>query len=205
MTRDLFSAGDEILDRIPLQDAEVYYQPQLELGRPADAILRELIAATPWRAENIVLFGKTYAQPRLIAWYGDGLAYTYSCIHLIPLAWTPLLLELKKRVELVTHSAFNSVLLNYYRDHRDSMGFHSDDEHELGDQPVIASLSLGEQRTFIFKHKKDKRLKPVRLKLASGSLLIMRGQTQRYWKHGIDKESQPCGARINLTFRQINS
>lgn len=205
MTRDLFSESGAILERIPLQDADVWYQPHLELGRTADAIMQELISTTPWRAENIVIWGKTYAQPRLTAWYGDGLDYTYSGIHLVPLAWIPLLLDLKMRVEAVTRTSFNSVLLNYYRDHRDSMGFHSDDERELGDQPVIASLSLGEERTFILKHKKDKRLKPVRLKLASGSLLVMQGQTQRYWKHGIDKESQPCGARVNLTFRSIQN
>ena len=98
---------------------------------------------------------------------------------------------------------FNSVLLNYYRDHRDSMGMHSDDEPELGERPILASLSLGEERTFILKHKRDKALKPVRLKLASGSLLLMKGDTQRYWKHGIDKETRPCGPRVNLTFRRI--
>jgi alkylated DNA repair dioxygenase AlkB len=98
---------------------------------------------------------------------------------------------------------FNSVLLNYYRDQRDSMGFHSDDERELGERPIIASLSLGEERTFILKHKTKKHLKTVRLILASGSLLLMKGGTQRYWKHGINKESRPCGPRVNLTFRRI--
>jgi len=95
------------------------------------------------------------------------------------------------------------VLFNYYRNHRDSMGMHSDDEPELGERPILASLSLGEERTFILKHKREKDSKPVRLKLASGSLLLMKGDTQRCWKHGIDKESRPCGPRINLTFRRI--
>jgi len=97
------------------------------------------------------------------------------------------------------------VLLNYYRDNRDSMGFHSDDEPELGLRPVIASLSLGEERTLTMKHKLNKLAKPIRLKLTSGSLLLMKGETQRYWNHGIAKESRPCGPRVNLTFRRIVS
>jgi alkylated DNA repair dioxygenase AlkB len=95
------------------------------------------------------------------------------------------------------------VLLNYYRDHRDSMGMHSDDEPELGPRPAIASVSLGHQRTFILKHRTRKELERVTLPLESGSLLLMKGDTQRHWKHGIDKERRPCGPRINLTFRQI--
>ena len=203
VTPDLFSE-DNRLERIPMQHAEVYYQSRFEFDRAPDAIMNELINEVPWRAENIIVWGKTYVQPRLIAWYGDeGSGYTYSGIQLAPLPWSALLLDLKNRVEIVAGTAFNSVLLNYYRDNRDSMGFHSDDERELGDQPVIASLSLGEERTFIFKHKTMKNIKPVRMKLASGSLLLMKGETQRYWKHGIDKETRPCGSRVNLTFRCI--
>jgi len=115
------------------------------------------------------------------------------------------LLEIRRRIETVVEAPFNSVLLNYYRDNRDSMGFHSDDEPELGARPVIASLSLGEERTFILKHKANKFAKPVRLRLASGSLLLMKGETQRYWKHGIAKETRRCGPRVNLTFRRIAS
>lgn len=202
---DLFGADDK-LELIPMPDAQVYYQPHLALGRAPDAIMHELIAVTPWRAESIVMWGKTIAQPRLIAWYGDaGSDYTYSGIHLSPLPWTPLLIDLKKRIESVCGAAFNSVLLNYYRDNRDSMGFHSDDEAELGSRPVIASLSLGQERTFILKHKAAQAVRPVRLKLASGSVLLMKGETQRYWKHGIDKEMQQYGPRVNLTFRCIKS
>jgi alkylated DNA repair dioxygenase AlkB len=147
-----------------------------------------------------------YSQPRLVAWYGDrGSDYTYSGIKLTPRPWTDLLRDIKKRVETVSATAFNSVLLNYYRDNRDSMGFHSDDEPELGVRPIIASLSFGEERTFVLKHKVNKLAKPVRLRLESGSLLLMKGETQRYWKHGIAKTSRPCGPRINLTFRRIVS
>lgn len=100
---------------------------------------------------------------------------------------------------------FNSVLLNYYRDNRDSMGLHSDDEPELGPRPTIASVSLGEERTLVFKHKTSQELAPVRLRLAAGSLLVMKGDTQRNWKHGINKEDRHCGPRVNLTFRRIVS
>jgi alkylated DNA repair dioxygenase AlkB len=192
------------LETIPLPDAEVYYQGELDLGRHPDAILHQLIAEIPWRQESIFVWGKMHLQPRLAAWYGDpGSEYTYSGIKLTPLPWTNLLLEIKRRIETVTAASFNSVLLNYYRDNRDSMGFHSDYEPELGARPVIASLSLGEERTFVLKRKANKIAKSVRLRLASGSLLLMKGETQRYWKHGIAKETRPCGPRINLTFRRI--
>ena len=199
----LFEQTDR-LETIPLPDGEVYYLGNLHLRRDPDAILRQLITEIPWRQERIVVWGKLYAQPRLTAWYGDSdTTYTYSGIRLEPLPWTELLLEIRKRVEIVTLASFNSVLLNYYRDHRDSMGFHSDDEPELGARPVIASVSLGEERTLVLKHKLNKLAKPVRLRLASGSVLLMKGETQRYWKHGVAKQTRPCGPRINLTFRRI--
>jgi alkylated DNA repair dioxygenase AlkB len=203
VTADLFSAQAGF-EHIPMQDAEVYYLRHLPLAETPHIVMLQLINEVPWRAENIVVWGKTYPQPRLIAWYGDvGKNYTYSGIFLEALPWTQALLDIKSRVEAAARTDFNSVLLNYYRDHRDSMGLHSDDEPELGERPILASLSLGEERTFILKHKSEKALKPVRLKLASGSLLLIKGDTQRYWKHGIDKETCPCGPRVNLTFRRI--
>jgi alkylated DNA repair dioxygenase AlkB len=202
---DLFEATDR-LERIPIADGEAYYLRDLKLGHDVDAVLNQLIAEIPWRQDNILVWGKLYSQPRLVAWYGDrGSTYTYSGIKLTPRPWTDLLRDIKNRVETVSATVFNSVLLNYYRDNRDSMGFHSDDEPELGERPVIASLSLGEERAFVLKHKVNKLTKPVRLRLESGSLLLMKGETQRYWKHGIAKESRPCGPRINLTFRRIVS
>src|SRR5262249_22063968 len=205
VTEDLFVA-QEALAPIPMQDAEVYYMRHLPLAQPPRVVMNQLIDDVPWRAEHIVVWGRTYPQPRLIAWYGDpGKKYIYSGLQLEPLAWTQALMDIKSRVEAVAHTDFNSVLLNYYRDQRDSMGLHSDDEPELGERPILASLSLGEERIFILKHKKAKSLKPVRLRLASGSLLLMRGETQDYWKHGIDKETRRCGPRINLTFRRIRT
>jgi len=192
------------LERVPLQDAEIYYLRELPLAQTAEGLMTQLIDEVPWRAENIVVWGKTFLQPRLTAWYGDnGANYSYSGIHLDPLPWTHTLIDIKNRVETLAGIDFNSVLLNYYRDHRDSMGLHSDDEPELGRRPVIASVSLGEERTFLLKHKSRRDLKSVRLQLASGSLLLMKGETQHYWKHGIEKETHPCGPRVNLTFRRI--
>jgi alkylated DNA repair dioxygenase AlkB len=194
----------EALEALPVPDAEVLYAAHVELHAPAEAVLAHLIETIPWRSESIVLWGKAYLQPRLTAWYGDeGARYTYSGITLTPRPWTPSLLQIKQRVEALCAYTFNSVLLNYYRDGRDSMGLHSDDEPELGPTPVIASLSLGEQRTFILRHKSNKQLRPIRLPLPSASLLLMRGETQKHWRHGIEKEKRACGPRINLTFRSI--
>lgn len=203
MTSDPFPS-DSRFERLPIAGAEVSYLPRLDLDAAPAAVLDRLIREVPWRSESIVLWGKKTRQPRLIAWYGDpGRAYAYSGLRLDPLPWSPLLLGLKRRVSRAAGASFNSVLLNYYRDQNDSMGMHSDDEPELGAQPVIASLSLGERRAFVLKPRRDRSLKPVRVPLTSGSLLVMRGDTQRNWKHGIEKQRQPCGPRVNLTFRQI--
>ncbi|MEW6092271.1 MAG: alpha-ketoglutarate-dependent dioxygenase AlkB [Pseudomonadota bacterium] len=200
---DLFS-GSGRLEKIPVPNADVYFLSHLDMGAPDEEVLQYLIENVPWRQESVNLWGKRFEQPRLIAWFGDAdKTYTYSGITLTPNAWTPYLLNLRHRVESIVDKEFNSVLLNYYRDNNDSMGFHSDDEPELGKQPVIASLSIGEERTFILKSKTEKSLKPIRLRLPSGSLLLMQGSTQENWLHGIRKESKPCGPRVNLTFRRI--
>lgn len=192
--------------RVAMPDAAVLYLDRLALPLPDEDLLRQLIAEIPWRCQEVVMWGRSMPQPRLTAWYGDpGASYAYSGIRLDPLPWTPLLSDIKAHVERASDVRFNSVLLNYYRDHRDSIGFHSDNEPELGDQPVIASLSLGTERIFILKHKTSRLAALVRLPLASGSLLLMRGDTQRHWRHGISKESRPCGPRISLTFRKILS
>lgn len=189
---------------IPLPEAELLFYERLELGCVDDTLLQLLIENTDWRREDITIFGKTHPQPRLVAWHGDeGASYTYSGIRHEPQPWTQELQRLRDIVQSVTGSSFNSVLLNYYRDHNDSMGLHADDEPELGPEPVIASLSLGAQRKLYFKHKSRHDLKAYSLTLPSTSLLIMRGATQRYWKHGLRKLARPCGPRLNLTFRQI--
>jgi alkylated DNA repair dioxygenase AlkB len=188
--------------QLPLVDADLRFWPQVDFGIPQDQLLRELIESIDWHQQKITVYGRNYPQPRLSAWYGDA-SYRYSGISLEPLPWTPTLLEIRAQIEALTRYTFNSVLLNYYRNQDDSMGMHSDDERELGAQPVIASLSLGEARTFLLRHKSRKQLKTVKLPLPGGSLLLMLGDTQRNWKHGIAKLRQVCGPRINLTFRQV--
>lgn len=203
MTLPLF-APQARWERVAMPDADVTYLPHLGLAQSDGKTLRQLVAEVPWRAEDVVMWGRRIPQPRLTAWYGDpGAHYAYSGLKLDPLPWTPLLADIKSRVETAAGAMFNSVLLNYYRDEHDSIGFHSDDEPELGNEPVIASLSLGAERTFIFKHKRVKQQRPVHILLAPGSLLLMRGETQHCWRHGIPKECGPCGPRINLTFRRI--
>ena len=187
-----------------MQDAEVFIRRNLDLEVPAAELLGQLIAETAWRSEEITLWGKRHLQPRLIAWFGDtGRKYTYSGIAMNPLPWTPMLTVLRKLVERTCEVGFNSVLLNYYRNERDSMGLHSDDESELGTKPIIASLSLGEERILTFKHKRRTDLPTIQLPLESGSLLLMKGETQKNWKHGIAKSTKRLGARVNLTFRRI--
>ena len=189
---------------MPVEDAEIYLLERLELPWPDEKVLQRLIDDVPWEQQEIVAFGRAYPQPRLTAWFGDpGAHYQYSGLRLHPRPWMPLLQELRVLVESHAGVSFNSVLLNYYRDHRDSVGLHSDDEPELGPQPVIASLSLGGTRTLTLRHKRKKSIPPVHVPLTSGSLLLMAGPTQRNWRHGINKSRQPCEPRINLTFRQI--
>ena len=202
-TRDL-SDSEPVLKRLAVPDAEVWFARHLEWHDPADNLLAELIGSTPWRHEAVTIFGKKFMQPRLIAWIGDaGQKYSYSGVQLRPVPWSATLRQIREKIEAVSGERFNSVLLNFYRDHHDSIGLHSDDEKELGPTPTIASLSLGATRTLILKHKMRRDLKRVRLDLQSSSLLLMKGSTQTYWKHGIDKQSKPCGPRVNLTFRRI--
>jgi alkylated DNA repair dioxygenase AlkB len=187
-----------------LVGAELFFSPQWLAPEVAATLMETLGRETPWREETIKLFGKEVQQPRLTAWYGDaGCAYTYSGLTLQPQPWTDTLSELRRAVEKAAGSPFNSVLLNLYRDGKDSMGWHSDDEPELGKHPVIASLSLGETRRFHLRHRGDRSVLPLRLDLPAGSLLIMAGETQHHWQHRLSKTQRPVGPRINLTFRYL--
>lgn len=189
---------------IPVADADLrfvhgFYRPPL-----SQQYLRRLHDETHWREEKIRLWGKEYLQPRLTAWYGDaGSDYSYSGVTLAPFAWTATLQRIREDIESACGHRFNSVLLNLYRNESDSVGWHSDAEAELGDNPVIASLSLGDTRIFKMRHKTRKDLKPVSLELSDGSLLLMAGTTQKCWQHAVSKERMPRGMRINLTFRTI--
>ena len=192
------------MTQLPLVRAELGYLRGLPLGESPEALLARLIEEIPWRQESIVLWGRRIPQPRLISWHGDsGARYRYSGLVLEPQAWTAALHQIKRTVEAQVGVAFNSVLANYYRDHRDSMGLHSDDEPELGDRPIIASVSLGAERSLVFRARNRLVAPPYRLRLESGSLLVMRGETQRFWRHQLPKQTRPCGPRVNLTFRTI--
>lgn len=171
---------------------------------PNAAILARLIAEIPWRQERITLFGKTHLQPRLLCWMGDpGRTYAYSGKRHDPEPWHPLVADLRGHVEDAAGERFNSVLLNLYRDGNDSMGFHADDEPELGDRPVIASLSFGAERVMHFRHRHDRTMPAQRIPLPDGSLLVMHGDCQANWKHAIPKTRKAIGPRVNLTFRRI--
>lgn len=196
---DLF-ASEALLRPMPFDDGILAWMPQLPMPWPNAELMARLVAETAWREETIVVYGKRHLQPRLSAWFGDA-AYTYSGLRLQPTPFTPTLETLRAAVQDATGHVFNSVLLNYYRNERDSMGMHSDDEAELGTEPAIASLSLGATRTFILKHKHKNRT--VKLDLPDGSLLLMAGTTQTYWLHGINKTTRMCPPRLNLTFRKI--
>lgn len=167
--------------------------------------MEALFEAVPWQQKPIKLFGRELLQPRLVAWYGDkGCTYRYSGITLEPLIWNQELMEIKKDVEAFTHEKFNSALLNLYRDEKDSMGAHRDNEKELGPSPIIASVSLGANRRFLFSHFSQKKEK-VTIDLCDGSLLLMKGCTQEYWKHAVPKQKVASGFRLNITFRYIFS
>lgn len=168
----------------------------------ADHYYQVLQQSLLWQQDEITVFGKQHKIPRLQAWYGDkNTAYEYSGLMMEPHPWTDALLALKQMIELATNTTFNSVLGNYYRDGNDKMGYHSDDEPELGDKPTIASLSLGTERRFVLKHKQtDEKLA---LDLPGGSLLIMSGQTQQNYKHAIMARKRLTQGRINLTFRYV--
>jgi len=192
-------------ERIRLLDAEILYYPQFLTNDLAMAYFQQLSRETHWRQDSLNFGGKTVQIPRLQAWYGEKRAnYGYSGLALTPDPWTPLLNTIKQHVESVSGTSFNSVLLNYYRDGNDSVAWHSDDEQELGPDPVIASLSLGAARRFELKHRAQKIPKST-CELTNGSLIVMGNGVQVYWQHQIPKQPGIIDGRINLTFRKIFS
>jgi alkylated DNA repair dioxygenase AlkB len=185
-------------------DGQIFLNENFFAPKESEQIFNALLKEIEWRHDTIKHFGKEIPLPRLTAWYGDaGKVYTYSKIRMEPLDWTSELLKIKNRVEKISNCTFNSVLINQYRDGRDSVAWHSDDEKELGENPVIASVSFGATRQFMLKHKTRKDIEPITIDLTSGSLLLMQGKTQECWLHQIPKTTKPVLARINLTFRTI--
>jgi len=186
-------------------DGEIYLVHALFDPTESKAMLDHLTATIPWKQEPVKIMGREIMQPRLTAWYGDpGKCYSYTGITMQPLTWTKELLHIKQAVEKVSGEQFNSALLNLYRDGADSVGWHRDNEKSLGINPVIASVSFGEPREFALKHYKDKKLR-IKILLTSGSLLLMRGETQHKWLHSIQKDLTIIRPRINITFRTIKS
>jgi alkylated DNA repair dioxygenase AlkB len=172
-------------------------------AREADALLAALQAQVAWEVHRIRLFGREVESPRLSCWIGDADAvYRYSRTRFSPRPWTPGLAALRGRIESACGTRFNSVLANLYRDGRDAMGWHSDDEASLGAQPAIASLSLGATRRFRFRERVPQGRTHV-LELDHGSLLLMAGDTQRRYRHDLPRTRAGCGPRINLTFRYV--
>ena len=187
-----------------LPDADMALFENFFTNQESKKLHQNLIDNIQWRQDKIKMFGKLIDQPRLTAFYGDtNKEYSYSGIVMKPLEWNDDLFFIRNRVEDVAKIKFTSVLLNYYRDGKDSMGWHSDDEKELGQNPVIGSVSFGESRVFQMRHKFRKDIKKVDIALTNGSFLLMKGTTQHFWQHQIPKTKRELESRINLTFRVI--
>ena len=202
MNPDLFS-DDKTCHVIDTPDAEVVLYPYFFDVNLADDYFNALISQIKWSQESINLYGKQHQIPRLSAWYADdGKTYEYSGLRSDGLAWIPVLSEIKDKIDSVSDSKFNSVLANRYRSGTDSVGWHADDEPELGIDPVIAAVSFGEERSFQLQHKTDSSLRK-NLLLPHGSLLIMQGKTQANWLHQVPKSSRQMKERVNLTFRLV--
>ena len=188
---------------ITLPGADLRFDPQWLPPALADALLAELIDRITWEVHRIRLFGREVDSPRLSCWIGDeGAGYRYSGVRFTPRPWPLVLLPVRERLQRELAAPFNSVLANRYRSGRDAMGWHSDDEPELGATPLIASLSLGATRRFALKNKRDPANR-LTLDLPHGSLLLMAGDTQRHYRHALPRTTRVVGERINLTFRQI--
>lgn len=186
-----------------MSGAQVFYWPNW-LGCDEHDRYWHAFQNLNWVQSTFSIYGRTVPIPRLNAWYSDlGADYAYSGISLQRNDWTPELVDLKHKIERQTDSAYNAVLANWYRTGQDSVDWHADDEPELGPQPMIASVSLGGERTFKFRHRHNKLIAPVSLKLLPGSLLLMSGDTQRNWVHQVPKTKKQVESRINLTFRTI--
>ena len=210
---DLFSGFNSVVDEsIESRDKEVLSMPDAEVTfyrnffnqQESDELFQTFLNEIKWRQDKMNIYGKEVNLPRKTAWYGDNnMSYKFSGIHLDPEPWIPTLLKVKEKVDEIAKVNFNSVLLNLYRDGNDGISWHTDAEPELGKNPVIASISLGGARRFMFRHKHSRDVK-AEIELIDGSFLLMAGVTQHFWQHQIPKTSKHVQPRINLTFRVIN-
>ena len=198
---DLFE--DQTQYYTSFKQLEIEYIKDFFNKNESDILFNLLKKDIEWKQDLIQMYGKSYPLPRLTAWYGDkNKRYTYSGITMKPLSWTRELLKIRRKLEVFSQQEFNSVLLNYYRSGNDSVSWHSDDEEELGKHPIIGSLSFGGVRRFRFRNKRNKNLTQT-YELQNGSLLLMKGATQKFWEHEVPKTKKKVKERINLTFRFI--
>lgn len=188
---------------LEMPDADVWYYPQVFTNEESTRLLKQLTEEIKWRSDKVRIFGKWIDQPRLTALYANNNnPYSYSGVTMYPEAYIQPLVEIHNKIQEYSGQSFDSCLLNLYRDGNDSNGWHADDEKELGKNPVIASVSLGQERIFHFRNKANRALKK-KILLENGSLLLMKGTTQHYWQHQLPKSRKPMTPRINLTFRNI--
>lgn len=184
------------------KEGEMYDYGKIFSSEENVHLLEELVQKIPWKADELFIFGKKIISQRKVAWYGDeAYEYTYSHQTKRAIAWLPILKEIKNKVEVVTGECYNSCLANLYETGRVGMGWHSDDEKTIARDSAIASVSLGACRRFVLKNKRDKT--KIELALEGGSLLLMKGCTQRFWLHSLPKTRKPLGMRVNLTFRKF--
>ncbi len=169
-----------------------------------DQLFDEIVSGTDWRQEEITVFGRKYPMPRQTYWMGD-VGYSYSGLRNYPQPLSQPVMQIRDTVQSLCETTFNGVLLNLYRNGRDSMGWHADDEASLGTQPVIASVNLGAARRLRFKPKPHADGAPFSMDLPHGSVLVMRGDTQKNWLHCVPKSAKTLAPRLNLTFRRINA
>lgn len=198
----MFLSESNDTDLIKINNGEYIYIPNFYKKEIADKYLHRLISDIKWKQESMKMYGKEIPFPRLTSWYGDNdKPYSFSGIKLQPNPWSPGLLKIKSDIEPKAEVSFNSVLLNRYRNGSDSISWHTDAEKELGTNPVIASVNFGAERKFQLKHKETNERIDILLK--HGSLLIMQGELQHFWKHQIPKSKKVNQERVNLTFRVI--
>lgn len=202
LSMDLFEESNQSLKNWLHKEGTVNYYGVVFSARTADACYQQLLSTTPWKNDESAIYGKHIITKRKVAWYSSQpFNYSYSNTNKISLPWTPLLLQLKEKVEQVTGESYNSCLLNLYHDGSEGVGWHSDNEKSLKPCGAIASLTLGAERRFAFKHKKSQ--ETINLMLQHGSVLVMKGETQQHWLHRLPPTTQKHSPRINLTFRTI--
>ena len=200
---DLFGTSEDEKELFQVENGQYLFIPNFFSIEEGNYLFSRLDSTISWKQEKMNMYGKEVLFPRLTAWYGDSdRPYSFSGITLNPLPWTEELLKIKKKIETKTSAIFNSVLLNKYRDGSDSISWHTDAEKELGQNPIIASVTFGGTRNFQLRHRDTG--EKINLELSHGSLLIMQGELQHFWQHQIPKTKKKVDPRINLTFRVIN-